>query len=71
VFENRVFKKISGPKKDEVEQRTAGDRILRRHARYSSPNNIRMIKSRRMRWAGNVAQMGYKETFRQGFGAET
>jgi hypothetical protein len=31
VFENREFKKISGPKKDEVEQRTAGDRILRRH----------------------------------------
>jgi hypothetical protein len=52
VFENWVLR-IFGPKEDEV---TGGWRKL--HNTYSSPSIIRMIKSRRMRWAGHVARMG-------------
>ena len=37
---------------------------------YSSPNVIRVIKSRRMRWAGQVARMGGEERRIQGFGGE-
>jgi hypothetical protein len=58
VFENRVLRRIFGPKTDEV---TRGWRKLHNeelHNMYSSPSIIRMIKSRRMRWAGQVAQMG-------------
>jgi hypothetical protein len=58
MFENRVLRSIFGPKRDEV---TGDWRKLRNeelHNFYSSPNIIRMIKSRRMRWAGNVARMG-------------
>jgi hypothetical protein len=57
VFENRVLRRIFGPKRDEV---TGGWRILHNeelHDLYSSLNMIRMIKSRRMRWAGHVARM--------------
>jgi hypothetical protein len=52
VFENKVLRRIFGPKRDEV---TGGWRKL--HNEYSSPNIIRMIKSRRMRWAGHVARV--------------
>jgi transcription termination factor 2 len=58
VFENRVLRRIFGPKRDEV---TGDWRKLHNeelHNLYSSPNIIRMIKSRRMRWAGHVARMG-------------
>jgi hypothetical protein len=58
VFENRVLMKIFGPKRDEV---TGDWRKLHNeefHILYSSPNIIRQIKSRRMRWAGHVARMG-------------
>jgi hypothetical protein len=58
MFENRVLKRIFGPKRDEV---TGDWRKLHEgelHNFYSSLNIIRMIKSRRMRWAGNVARMG-------------
>jgi hypothetical protein len=58
VFENRVLRRISGPKRDEV---AGGWRKLHNeelHNLYSSPSVIRMIKSRRMRWAGHVAQVG-------------
>jgi hypothetical protein len=60
VFENRVLRRIFGPKRDEV---TGGWRKLHNkklHNLYSSPNTIRMIKSRRMRWTGHVALMGEK-----------
>jgi len=53
VFENRVPRKIFGPKRDEL---TGEWRKL--HNLYSSPNIIRVVKSRRMRWAGHVARMG-------------
>jgi hypothetical protein len=58
VFENRVLTRIFGPKRDEVtgEWRKMHNEEL--HILYSSPNIIRQIKSRRMRWAGHVACMG-------------
>jgi hypothetical protein len=58
VFENRVLRRIFGPKRDEV---TGGWRKLHSeelHGLYSSPGIIRVIKARRMRWAGHVARMG-------------
>jgi hypothetical protein len=60
VFENSVLRRIFGPKRDEA---TGGWRKLHNedlHDLYSVPNIIRFIKSRRMRLAGNVAQMGKK-----------
>jgi hypothetical protein len=58
VFENRVLRRISGPKSDEV---TGGWRKLHNeelHNSYTSPSIMTIIKSRRMRWAGHVARMG-------------
>jgi hypothetical protein len=58
VSENRVLRKIFGPKRDEV---TGDWRKLHNgelHNLYSSPDIIRQIKSKRMRWAGHVARMG-------------
>jgi hypothetical protein len=55
VFENRVLRRIFGPKRDEV---TGGWRKLHNeelHNLYSSPNIIRMRKSRRMTWVRYVA----------------
>jgi hypothetical protein len=60
VFENRVLRRIFGPNRDRV---TGGCRKLHNeelHNLYSSPSVIRIIKSRRMRWAGNVTRMGEK-----------
>jgi hypothetical protein len=57
---NKIIYDISGPKRDEV---TGGWRKLHNeelHNLYSSPSIIRMIKSRRMRWAGHTARMGAK-----------
>jgi hypothetical protein len=57
VFENRVLRKIFGPKRDGV---MVGWRKLHNeelHDLYPSPSVIRIIKSRRMRWAGHVAPM--------------
>jgi hypothetical protein len=60
MFENRVLRRIFGPKRDEVtgEWRKLHNEELR--DLYSSPSIIRIIKSRRMRWAGHVARMGDK-----------
>jgi hypothetical protein len=61
VFENRLLRRIYGPKRDGV---TAGWRKLHSeelHNLYSSPSIIRIIKSRRMRWAGHLARMGEKK----------
>jgi hypothetical protein len=58
VFENRVLRRIFGPKSDEV---TGDGRKLHSgelHNLCLSSNIIRQIKSRRMRWAGHVARMG-------------
>jgi hypothetical protein len=58
VFENRVLRGVFEPKRDEVtgEWRKLHNVVL--HNLYSSPDIIRQIKSRRMRWAGHVARMG-------------
>jgi hypothetical protein len=53
VFENKILRRIFGPKRDEM---TGGWRKLHNeelHDLYSSPSIIRIIKSRRMRWAGH------------------
>jgi hypothetical protein len=57
VFENRVLRRIFGPKSEEDGswRKLHNDEI---HNLYSSPNIVRVIKSRRMRWAGHVACMG-------------
>jgi len=58
VFENRVFRRLFGPKRDEV---TGERRKLHKEALrdlYTLPNIVRVVKSRRMKWAGHVARMG-------------
>jgi len=58
VFENRVLRRIFGPRRDDV---TGEWRRLHKEELnylYSSPNIVRVIKSRGMRWAGHVAHMG-------------
>jgi hypothetical protein len=57
VFENRMLRKIFGPKREEDGswRKLRNDEL---HDLYSSPNIVRVIKSRRMRWAGHVARMG-------------
>jgi hypothetical protein len=58
VFENRVLRRIFGPKRDEVTgewRKLHGGEL---HNLYSSPDTTRKIKSRRMRWAGHVAHVG-------------
>ncbi|KAJ4439415.1 hypothetical protein ANN_07539 [Periplaneta americana] len=58
VFENKVLRKIFGAKRDEVTGEWRKLHNTELHIFYSSPNIIRNIKSRRMRWAGHVARMG-------------
>jgi hypothetical protein len=58
VFENRVLRRIFGPKRDEV---TGGWTKLHNeelHGLYSSPSIVRVIKARRIRWAGHVVCRG-------------
>jgi hypothetical protein len=57
VFENRVLRRIFGPKRDEV---TGDWRKLHNelHGLYSSPSIVRVIKARRMRWAWHVVGIG-------------
>ena len=58
VFENRVLRRVFGPKRDEVrgEWRKLHNEELR--YLYSLLKIVRVVKSRRMRWAGHVARMG-------------
>ena len=61
VFENRVLGRVFGPRRDEVRgewRRLHNDEL---NDLYCSPNIVRVIKSRRMRWAGHVARMGRGE----------
>ncbi|KAJ4428674.1 hypothetical protein ANN_25667 [Periplaneta americana] len=64
VFENKVLRKIFGAKRDEVTGEWKKLHNTELHALYSSPDIIRNIKSRRLRWAGHVARMG---EFRNGY----
>jgi hypothetical protein len=66
VSENRVMRRIFGPKKDEVTGQWRKLHNEELHDLYSSPNIIRQIKTRRIRWVGHVTHMGderklYKE----------
>ena len=58
MFEKRVLRRVFGPKRDEVteEWRKLHNKELR--GLYSLPIIVRVVKSRRMMWAGNVARMG-------------
>ncbi|KAJ4434031.1 hypothetical protein ANN_16350 [Periplaneta americana] len=58
VFENKVLRKIFGAKRDEVTGEWRKLHNTELHALYSSPDIIRNIKSRRLRWAVHVARMG-------------
>jgi hypothetical protein len=60
VFVNRVLRRIFGSKKDEVTRRVEKTHNEKLHNLYSLPRIIRIIRSRRMRWVGRVAQMGEK-----------
>jgi len=66
VFEHRVLRRIFGPKREQVtsEWRKLYNEEL--NDLYCSPNNVRVIKSRRMRWAGHVERMGGEERRIQG-----
>jgi hypothetical protein len=71
VFENRVLRRIFGPKRDEV---TGEWRKLHNgevHNLYSSPDIIRQIKSRRMRGAGHVARVGEERKVYKGLVVRT
>jgi hypothetical protein len=61
VFENRVLRRIFGPKRDEATEEWRRLHNEELNDLYSSPNIIRVIKSRRMGWAGHVARMGKRE----------
>jgi hypothetical protein len=60
VFENRVLRRIFGPKRDRVKGVWRKLHNEEFHDLYSRPSIIRIIKPRRMRWAGHVARMGEK-----------
>ena len=61
VFENRVLRRIFGPKRDEVTREWRKLHNEELNDLYSSPNIIQVIKLRRMRWAGHVAYIGERQ----------
>jgi hypothetical protein len=58
VFENRVLRRIFGPERDEVTEEWRKLHNEELNDLYCSPNTVRVIKSRRLRWAGDVARVG-------------
>jgi hypothetical protein len=60
VFENRVLRRIFGTRRDEVTGDWRKLHNVELHKLYLCPNVSRVIKSRRMRWAGHAARMGEK-----------
>ena len=58
VFENMVLRKIVGTRRDDVKEEWRKLHNEELNDLYCSPNIVRVIKSRRMRWAGHVARMG-------------
>jgi len=70
VFENRVLRRIFGPKRDKLTREWRKLHNEELNDLYSSPIIVRVIKSSRMRWAGHVARLR-DERYIQGFGGET
>jgi hypothetical protein len=66
VFENKVLRRIFGPRRDWRRLHNEELNVL-----YSSPNIVRVIKSRSMRWAGHVAHMGDERGVYRVLGGET
>jgi hypothetical protein len=58
VFENRVLRRVFGPRRDEVTGEWGKLHNEELSDLYSLPNIVRVVKSRRMRWAGHVVHMG-------------
>ena len=58
MFENKVLRRIFGPKRDEVTEKWRKLHNEELNDLYYSPNIVRAIKSRKMRWAWHVARMG-------------
>ena len=71
MFENRVFRRIFEPKRDEVTGKWRKLHNEELNDLYCSSNIVRVINWRRMKWTGHVARMGGKERHIQGFGGET
>jgi hypothetical protein len=57
LFKNRVLRRISGPKRDEVTEEWRKQNNEELNDLYSTPNIIQLIRSKRMRWAGYIARM--------------
>ena len=70
VFENRVLRRVFGPKRDEVTGEWRKLRNEELNDLYSLQNIVRVVKSRRMRWAWHVARMGRGELYTE-FGGES
>jgi hypothetical protein len=58
VFKNRVLRRVFGPQRDEVKEKWRKLHNEELNDLYSLPSIVRVVKSRRMRWAGHVARMG-------------
>jgi hypothetical protein len=71
VFENRVLRKTFGPKSDEVTGEWKRLHNEELNDLYSSTNIVRVIKSRRIRWAEHVARMGDRRGAYRALGVET
>jgi len=71
VFENMVLRRIFGLKRDEVTEEWRRLHNEELNDLYCSPNIVRVIKWRRMRWAGTCSTYGGEERGVQGFGGET
>jgi len=71
VFENRVLRRVFGPKRDEVTEEWRKLHNEELSDLYSLPNIVRVVNSRRMRWAGACGAYGGGEWGVQGSGGET
>jgi len=71
IFENRMFRRIFGPRRDEVRWEWRKQHIEELSDLYSSPIIIQVIKLRRIRWAGQSNIYGGEEKYILGFGRKT